>query len=76
MLSLHVLDSLNLEGHTLEDKFQQKIIVIFTFALTFIEVLGQYSDLEIVLVSNTCSGTGAPSIMGDRCQKPASMRSN
>lgn len=59
-----------------KDIFQQKIMVTFTFSLTSITVLGHYSNLEIVFVSNTHSGTGAPAILGDRCQKPTSMRSN
>lgn len=74
MFNFHALDCLTVEGHMPKDKFQQKIMVTFTFSLTFIKVLGQYSSLEIVLHFNTHSGTGAPSIMGDRCQKPTSMR--
>lgn len=76
MFSFHVLAHQTLKGHMPKDKFQQKVMVTCTFALIFSKVLGQYSNLEIVLVSNIQSGTEARSIMGDRCQKSTSMRSN
>lgn len=49
MFSFHALDCPTLDGHMPKDKFQHKMMVTFTFALTSIKVRGQYSSLEICL---------------------------